>query len=74
MSFKDLYNKEGAKPTPRQAFITEVARITKKAETTVKQWINGIQTPDALTIDTIAKHFDCDPETLFPTKLIKQDQ
>ena len=66
MTFMELYQKEGEKPTPRQAFVADVARITKKAETTVKQWINGFQVPDALTIDVIAKRFDCDPSTLFP--------
>lgn len=66
-TFKDYYLAEGKKPTPRQAFIAEIARITKKSETTVKQWVNGIQTPDALTRHVIANRLKCDPETLFPT-------
>lgn len=72
ITFIDLYRKEGEKPTPRQAFVTEVAKVTKKAETTVRQWINGFTVPDALTVDVIARHFDCDPSVLFPEKAPKQ--
>lgn len=72
MTFLDLYRMEGEKPTPRQAFIAEVARVTKKAETTVKQWVRGMVVPDELTIDTLAKHFNCDPDSLFPNRLQKQ--
>lgn len=72
MTFLDLYRKEGEKPTPRQAFITEVARVTKKSTLTIKNWINGRQVPDALTVDVIAKHFDCDPSSLFPVSAPKK--
>lgn len=74
ISFSDLYKYESEKPTPRQAFVAEVARITAKAEATVKQWANGIQVPDKLSIQTIANHFGCDPETLFPNKTKKATQ
>ena len=74
ISFRDLYKYECDKPTPRQSFIAEVARVTKKAEATVKQWANGIQTPDELTRQTLAVHFNCDPDELFPTsKVLKND-
>ena len=72
MTFLHLYLKEGEKPTPRQAFITEVAKVTKKSPITIKNWINGRQVPDALTIEVIAKHFDCDPMTLFPASAPKK--
>lgn len=71
ITFIDLYHKEGKKPTPRQAFIETVARVTKKSPITIKNWINGRQVPDALTVDVIAKHFDCDPSALFPEKVFK---
>lgn len=66
ITFLDLYLKEGKKPTPRQAFIADVAKVTKKSQITIKNWINGRQVPDALTVDVIAKHFNCDPSALFP--------
>lgn len=62
-----MYKYECEKPTPRQAFISEVALVTKKSENTVKQWGNGIQTPDELTRNVLAAHFGCDPDSLFPT-------
>lgn len=71
-TFLDLYLKEGEKPTPRQAFITEVARITKKSPITIKNWISGRQIPDALTVEVIAKHFDCEPAALFPESTSKR--
>lgn len=66
MTFRDIYKKECDKPTPRQKFIAEIARVTKKSENTVKQWGNGIQAPDELTRNVLAAHFGCDPVSLFP--------
>lgn len=68
VSFAELYAEHKAKPlptTPAQAFIDEVAEVTHKASGTVRMWIMGKQTPDALAIETIANHFNVNPETLF---------
>lgn len=66
ISFRELYAEYRDQPTPAQAFVAEIARITKRAENTVIAWTKGQQKPDALAIDHIAEHFGVDPETLFP--------
>lgn len=65
-TFKQMYDEEKAKPTPAQAFISEVARITHKSEQTVKMWLTGRQKPDGLTCEVIASHYNVKVETLFP--------
>lgn len=70
VSFAELYAehkalREAPPITPAQAFINEVAEVTHKATGTVRMWIMGKQTPDALAIQTIANHFNVNPETLF---------
>lgn len=68
VSFAELYAEHKALPlptTPAQAFIDEVAEVTHKATGTVRMWIMGKQTPDALAIQTIANHFNVDADGLF---------
>lgn len=67
ISFKELYSERLEKPTPAQEFIVEVAQVTKKSIYTVKQWLTGRYSPDKLTRDAIANHFNCDPDSLFPS-------
>ena len=65
-TFFDLYNEQKSKPTPAQEFISEVARITKRTTTTVRMWLSGQQTPDALAQSIIAEHFGVSITSLFP--------
>ena len=65
-TFFDLYNEQKSKPTPAQEFIIEVARITKRTTTTVRMWLSGQQTPDALAQSIIAEHFGVSITSLFP--------
>lgn len=65
-SFKELYEEAKNKPTPAQAFISEVALLTHKSEQTIKMWLLGRQQPDELACAVIAKHFNVSPDTLFP--------
>ena len=65
-TFYDLYNEQNSKPTPAQEFISEVARITKRTTTTVRMWLSGQQTPDALAQSIIADHFGVSINSLFP--------
>lgn len=64
-TFFDLYNEQKSKPTPAQEFISEVARITKRTTTTVRMWLSGQQTPDALAQSIIAEHFGVSITSLF---------
>lgn len=73
MTLKEIYEEVKAKPlnrvlppTPSQAFVTELAQVTKKSELAVRRWIGGQAVPDALTQEVLAKHFKTTPEELFP--------
>lgn len=65
-TFTELYNESKSKPTPAQEFVSEVARITKRSEFTVKMWLCGNQVPDALVKSVIAEHFGVEADGLFP--------
>lgn len=65
-SFHELYSEQKNKKTPAQEFISEVARITHRTETTVKMWLSGQQKPDALVCSIIAEHFSVEVSSLFP--------
>jgi hypothetical protein len=68
-SFQDIYNDlppRSAVKAPKSAFIEEIAKITMKAEITVRLWLSGSQRPDKLTQDIISKHFNIPAEILFP--------
>lgn len=70
MTLKELYAKAKEQPkpdTPANAFIREVASVTKKSEIAVRRWLSegGIE-PDALTKDVLARHFGTTAQELFP--------
>lgn len=65
-TFKALYEEQKRKPTAAQLFVSEVAEITKRSETTVRMWLSGQQKPDDLAKSVIAEKFDTDVTTLFP--------
>ena len=67
-TFFDLYNAQKSKPTPAQEFVSEVAKITRRTETTVRMWLSGQQTPDALAQSIIAEHFGVNVDYLFPKR------
>ena len=71
MTFKELYAEAKKKPlpvTPANAFIREVAKVTKKSDLAVRRWVSNENpsVPDALTQEVLAKHFNTTPEALFP--------
>ena len=65
-TFKDLYLREKAKPTPAQVFISEIAELTRRSVATVRAWISGCQVPDDLAKLQIAKRYGIDINDLFP--------
>ena len=57
MTFKELYANAKRQPkpdTPANAFVREIAEVTKKSEVAVRKWLYGDATPDALTQATLA--------------------
>lgn len=72
-TFNEIYEERKNKPTHAQAFIAEVAEVTKRSVFTVKMWLTGRQHPDELANSVIAKHFGVDPDGLFPDKPVKSE-
>ena len=72
MTLKELYNqaKSAPKPdTPANALIKQIAEITKKSEIAVRRWVTDSDSacsPDALTQEVLARHFNTTPAELFP--------
>ena len=67
ITFRELYAEYREQPTPAQAFVAEVARITRRSPTTVTAWCRGQQVPEPLAQERIASHFGVDIDTLFPS-------
>lgn len=65
--YKGLPERKEVK-APKTAFVEKVAEITKKSTKTVRCWIAGTQTPDALTQDVLEKEFKIPAAILFPPK------
>lgn len=68
-TFKNLYEDEKKKPTAAQLFVSRVATLTKRSETTVRMWISGQQVPDELAKSVIAQEFGADINSLFPKEV-----
>lgn len=66
ISFHDLYVEHRDQPTPIQAFVSEVARVTESSPHTVRMWSNGTQVPERIKQRVIAEHFGVDMDSLFP--------
>ena len=64
-TLKELYLEEKEKPTPAQLFVTRIAEITCREESTVRQWLSGIQTPNQRAKERIATALGCDVDVLF---------
>ncbi len=72
-SLKELYLEEKEKPNPAQAFVKRIAEITCREESTVRQWLSGIQTPNQRAKERIAVAFGSSVEVLFPES-VKQSE
>lgn len=68
-TFRNLYEDEKKKPTAAQLFVSRVATLTKRSETTVRMWISGQQVPDKLAKSVIAQEFGADINSLFPKEV-----
>lgn len=65
-SFKRLYLDAKNTPTPAQLFISKVAEITCREESTVRQWLSGTQEPPKKAKEQLSKAFGVPLEHLFP--------
>ena len=64
-TFKKIYEDISSVP-PKKAFVTRIAVVTHKSESTVRMWLCGRQRPDELTRLAIAKELKTDADSLFP--------
>lgn len=67
-TLQELYEIEKRKPTSAAQFIARLAEATKSSEVTVRTWIAGKQTPDALKRAAIASELGAAESDLFPVK------
>ena len=67
-TFREFYLNISPKKTitPRQQFIDEICKVTKKCEKTVRCWISETQKPDALAQGIIAEKLQIPEGELFP--------
>lgn len=66
MTLKQLYEDKKNEPSPAQAFISRLAKATCRRETTVRQWLSSIQTPNELVKKRISAELDVPVDELFP--------
>ena len=65
MNIRTEYNKLDGVPTPKQAFLREIAEIALVSEATVQQWLapSGAR-PGRKSLELLARHFGCTVEDL----------
>ena len=66
MTLKQIYEDKKNEPSPAQVFITRLAKATCRKETTVRQWLSGIQVPNDLVKKRIAVELAVPEDDLFP--------
>lgn len=66
MTLKELYEAKKNEPSPAQLLIMRLSRITCRTESTVRQWLSGIQEPNELAKKRIASELEIPVEELFP--------
>lgn len=66
MTLRELYDLKKQEPSPAQAFIKKLSKATCRTETTVRQWLSGIQQPNDLVKKRIARTLNMEVTELFP--------
>lgn len=66
MTFKEAYLEKKNLPTPAQEFVTLIATATCRKETTVLQWLSGVQTPNDTVKERISQVLNRPLDELFP--------
>jgi hypothetical protein len=68
-SFREIYDGLPERSTvkaPKTEFVERIAELTMKSVKTVRCWLAGVQTPDALSKSVIEKELNIPSEILFP--------
>lgn len=67
-TLREIYDEQKKLPTPANAFITMLCKVTHRQEMTVRGWLSGKYRPDINTRIIIAQHLKADANALFPPK------
>lgn len=63
--FRELYKASG-NTTARRAWVLNLAQLTNRMPSTIKQWLQGISQPTPKTAELVARELDVPVEELFP--------
>ena len=68
VTFRDIYERLPPREhiSHKKTFVSDIAKLCKCAESTVRCWLSGTQQPDALKKSLIAEHLGKPVEELFP--------
>ncbi len=66
MTLKEHYQHVKEKPTPAQEFIRQIADATCREISTVRQWLSGVQEPNAKAKEKISEIVGLPVDELFP--------
>lgn len=72
-TFNDMYDDACNELTPGQRFVRECAQTTCRAESTVRQWLSGVQNVPLRAKQQLARHFKSSVEEMFPNDSINDD-
>lgn len=64
MNIREHYKKLESVPTPKQAFLREVAEVAMVSDATVLAWISGDRNPSNARLKLLSDHYNCDPDEL----------
>lgn len=67
MTLKEIYENKKNELSPAKLFIELLAKITCRKETTVRQWLSGIQEPNDIAKRRISAELGIPVEELFPS-------
>lgn len=73
MTLKEIYQQKKVELTPAQQFVQKLAEVTCREETTIRQWLSGVQEPPRRAKDSIAKYLNVPVDELFPTEIQMED-
>lgn len=65
-SFYEIYERLKAEPTPGAKFVSVIAQVCNRKESTVRKWLARETNPDANVQIILEKYLETPKETLFP--------
>jgi transcriptional regulator with XRE-family HTH domain len=69
LTFREIYNQlpeRQAVKAPKTEFVERMAKVTMKSTKTIRCWLAGTQSPDALSKSVLEKELGVPADQLFP--------